>query len=417
MDRSKVLVTSTAPAERILSIDVLRGFAVLGILVMNIQSFSMISAAYINPAAYGDLTGINKWVWILSHLLASEKFMSIFSMLFGAGIIIFTSRIIEKGRNAGPMHYRRNFWLLLFGLAHAYLIWYGDILTQYALCAFLAYLFRNLKPRTLVVVAIAFFIVPLALYLFMGSTIQYWPQESYNQNMQSWLPAIESIQRELEHMRGNWMEQMKYRIPGAIFMQTFFFFIFSFWRVMSMMLLGMALYKWGVLSAERSKAFYLRLMMTGLLAGYATVALGIWKNFGAEWKMEYSMFTGSQFNYIGSVLVSLGYIGFIMLICKTDMLNGPKRVLGSVGRMAFTNYILMSIMATFIFYGHGLGLYGQVERGVQILIVFGIWAVLLIISPLWLKYFYYGPLEWLWRTLTYWRRQRFRRTLASQPSL
>ncbi len=409
MNKSMPLLDSTAPSERIISIDVLRGFAVLGILIMNIQSFSMISAAYINPAAYGDLTGINKWVWILSHLLASEKFMSIFSMLFGAGIIIFSTRAVEKGRKAGPLHYRRNMWLLLFGLAHAYLIWYGDILTQYALCAFLAYLFRKLRPVKLVIIGSVFFLVPFVLYLFMGFSIQYWPPEAYDQNMQSWYPAMESIRNELASMRGNWLEQMEQRIPGAIFMQTFFFAIYSFWRVMAMMLLGMALYKWGVLSAERSKAFYTRMILIGLLVGWSIVSIGIWKNFEAGWKMDYSMFTGSLFNYMGSLAVALGYIGLVMLVCKSKFLEYAKRVLSAVGKMAFTNYILMSILATLIFYGHGLGLYGHVERGGQALFVIGIWVVILIISPIWLKYYRYGPLEWLWRTLTYWHRQKFAR--------
>lgn len=174
-----------------------------------------------------------------------------------------------------------------------------------------------------------------------------------------------------------------------------------------MMLLGMALYKWGVLSAKRSKAFYTRMILIGLLVGWSIVSIGIWKNFEAGWKMDYSMFTGSQYNYIGSLAVALGYIGLIMLICKSNILEAVKRVLSAVGKMAFTNYILMSILATLIFYGHGLGLYGHVERGGQALFVIGIWIIILIISPVWLKYYRYGPLEWLWRTLTYWHRQKF----------
>ncbi|MBL6949640.1 MAG: DUF418 domain-containing protein, partial [Bacteroidales bacterium] len=249
----------TLPSKRILSIDVLRGIAVLGILIMNIQHFSMIGAAYINPDAFGDLTGINKWVWVLSDLLSSGKFMSIFSILFGAGIILFTTHAVEKGRRAGRLHYRRNFWLLVFGLLHAYLIWYGDILVAYSLCAFLAFLFRKMKPVKLVIIGAIFFIVPFLLYLMFGLTIQYWPQESIDQNMQSWMPAIEKVQQEINSMQGNWIEQMDVKVPGAIFLQTFLFFINVFWRVMGLMLFGMALYKWGVLSATRTKKYYLRL--------------------------------------------------------------------------------------------------------------------------------------------------------------
>ena len=123
----------TVQQERIQSLDVLRGFAILGILIMNVQSFAMPGAAYLNPMAYGDLTGPNKWVWILSHLFADQKFMTIFSILFGAGVVLFSESAEKKlGKSAG-LHYRRTFWLLLIGLFHAHIIWYGDILVSYAL--------------------------------------------------------------------------------------------------------------------------------------------------------------------------------------------------------------------------------------------------------------------------------------------
>src|SRR5712692_4927581 len=135
--------------ERIASLDVLRGLAVLGILVMNIQSFAMIEAAYSNPTAFGDLKGANYLVWLLSHVLADQKFMTIFSMLFGAGIVLMTGRREQAGRRSAAVHYRRMGVLALFGLLHAYLLWYGDILFSYALCGMVAYLFRRLRPQFL----------------------------------------------------------------------------------------------------------------------------------------------------------------------------------------------------------------------------------------------------------------------------
>jgi uncharacterized protein len=392
---------STPPSQRIISLDVLRGIAVLGILIMNIESFSMIMAAYINPTAYGDLTGINKVVWVFNHLIAQAKFMSIFSILFGAGILLFTERMAYKGLKPGAMHYRRNFWLLLLGLSHAYLIWYGDILVTYSLCAFLVYLFRKLKPKTLFILSGLFFIVPVLFYIMFGYSLPYWPEEGYQQNLETWAPSSEIIQQKIESMTGGWLVQMDKRISAAIFMQTFVFIIQVFWRVVSMMLLGMALYKLNILQANKSKSFYKRLTLFGIIPGFFISGLGIYQNFKHEWHMDYSMFFGSQFNYIGSIGVALGYIGIIMLICKSDGFKRFKNVMSSVGKMAFTHYILMSAIATFIFYGHGLGLYGQVERIYQLLIVIGIWAIILVISPLWLKKFRYGPLEWLWRTLTY----------------
>ena len=138
------LLSPVSSSDRIVSLDVLRGFAVLGILIMNIQSYSMIGAAYLNPNAFGDLTGLNKWVWILSHIFADSKFITIFSILFGAGIVLFTNKAAEKGRSAAGLHYRRTFWLFVIGLMHAYLLWYGDILVIYALCALFVFLFRRL---------------------------------------------------------------------------------------------------------------------------------------------------------------------------------------------------------------------------------------------------------------------------------
>jgi len=405
METAKTIIKATSPEQRIISLDLLRGFAVLGILIMNIQSFSAIGAAYINPTAYGDLTGLNKWIWILSELFADSKFMSIFSMLFGVGIIIFTERALKKGRRAGRLHYRRNFWLFLFGMVHAYLIWYGDILVAYSLCAFLAFVFRKLKPKTLLIYSVLFFIVPIIFTVGSGLSIEYWPEETYNQNKQTWMPDAATIDTEMAAMRGNWIEQMDIRIPGAIFLQTFLFFWQTFWRVMSMMLLGMVLYKWGVMSAEKSKSFYLKMGIISLSLGYLFTGTGIIQNFNHNWSMDYSMFVGSMFNYTGSIGVALGYIALVMFFVKSTFGRGLKYMLISVGRMAFTNYILMSIICTFIFYGHGFGLFGKIERTGQILIVLTVWIIILVISHSWLKKFQYGPLEWLWRVLTYWQKQ------------
>ena len=121
--------------------------------------------------------------------------------------------------------------------------------------------------------------------------------------------------------------------------------------------------------------------------------------------MEFSMFLGSHFNYIGSVAVALGYVGIVMLICKSAGFKRFKTNFTYIGRMAFSNYILQTILCTYIFYGHGLGLYGSIERKYQVLIMVGVWILLIIISPLWLKHFRFGPLEGFWRTLTYWSRQ------------
>ncbi len=212
-------------SDRIVSIDLLRGVAVLGILIMNIQSFSMPSAAYINPTAYGDLSGINKWVWILSHLLASGKFMGLFSILFGAGVLLFTSRADLKGLNSAVLHYRRMAWLLIFGLLHAYLLWMGDILVSYSLCGMLIFLFRKKRPQVLLRIAFVFFVIPLLLDSLFAFSMSYWPEESVRSTMESWSPGIEIIHHQLDIYRSAWLTQMELRIPQAIFMQTGLFFM------------------------------------------------------------------------------------------------------------------------------------------------------------------------------------------------
>lgn len=393
------------PVERIVSLDLLRGVAVLGILVMNIQHFSMPPAAYINPTAYGDLSGLNKWVWILSHILASEKFLSVFSMLFGAGVLLFTERAGIKGFNSAALHYRRMGWLLLFGLIHGYLLWSGDILVNYSLCGMLVYLFRNKRPATLIRIALSFFLVPLLLGLLFTWSGPGWPVEIVQDNLENWQPGAGSIGHYLEVYREGWLEQMELRVPGTIYIETGYFLMQTFWRVMAMMLLGMALFKWQVLSGGLSSGFYLKMAIIGLATGYLLSGLGVYLNFRHGWNPEFSRYQGTQFNNIGSVAVALGYTALVILLARSAGGVRIKRVLSSVGRMALSNYILMTLLCTFLFYGTGLALYGSVERKLQVIFVLGIWILLMIVSTLWLKRFRFGPLEKIWRVLTYWNRR------------
>ena len=393
------------PSERVLSIDVLRGFALLGILIINIQGFSMIEAAFFNPTTFGDLTGINRWVWILSHVFAEQKFLTIFSILFGAGILLITDRAQSRGQSPAGLHYRRMLWLIVIGMMHAYLLWYGDILVAYGLCALLVYLFRKLPPQRLLIIGLLTISLASFLSLLSGWSLPFWSPEAGQGLIPSWNPGAEIISEELAHLRGGWLEQMAKRVPTTLWLQTVVFFYLFLWKAGGLMLVGMALFKWGVLTAKLSTRLYLSLMVIGFGIGFPVVIFGVIRNFAAGWTLDYSMFWGSQFNYWGSLLIALGYINAIMLISKSMLMQRLVRPLAAVGRMAFTNYILQTVISTTIFYGHGFGLFGQVERKVQILIVFAIWAFQLIASPIWLRYFRFGPLEWLWRSLTYLRLQ------------
>jgi len=171
----------------------------------------------------------------------------------------------------------------------------------------------------------------------------------------------------------------------------------------------MGLYKYGILSAMKSTGFYVWGMFIGWIVGFPLVIMGVIRNFNADWSYEYSMFIGSQFNYWGSLFVSFGFICMVLLIAKSPILQGLQKRLIAVGRMALTNYLTHSVICVFIFYGIGLGLYGSVERKYLLLIVIGIWIIQLMWSGWWLKKYHYGPVEWLWRSLTYMKKQPFRK--------
>ena len=394
--------------ERILSLDVLRGFAVLGILVMNIQAFAMIGAAYMNPTAYGDLEGANRSVWYFSHLLADQKFWTIFSMLFGAGILVMTSRREAAGRGSAGVHYRRMGWLLLFGLLHAHLLWYGDILYFYALCGMVAYPLRKLPPWLLVLLGLGSICVTVVMTLLFGwaLTAGHFPPESVAPH---WAPTPELVEKELAAYRGGWLEQMRMRVPTALFFETFLLVFFVGWRTGGIVLIGMALHKLWVFSAARSRGFYTALVAIGALVGIPVIMYGVRRNVEAGWDVMYSFYFGGLYNFWASLLVALGWVGLIMLVCKTAVLQPLARLLAAVGRMALTNYLMQTIICTTIFYGHGFGKFGYLERTEQLLVVLAVWAVQLAISPLWLRYFRFGPFEWLWRSLTYLKLQPIRR--------
>ena len=396
--------------NRIQSLDLLRGIAILGILIMNIQSFAMPSSAYNNPLAFGDLSGFNKITWILSHLFADQKFMSIFSILFGAGIVLITEKKELLTGSSVKLHYIRNLILLLIGLIHAHLIWYGDILVAYALCSFIVYPLRKLSPRKLLISGLLIVSVPSILNGLFQFSLPFMPASELQDLRLDWAPTNELIEQEITAFTGSISSQIKINSQQALFLETFVFLIQFLWRAGGLMLVGMALYRWGVLSAVRSRSFYLKSAFYSLIIGFPIVIYGIYMNFTMNWDFQYSMFTGSQFNYWGSLFIAYGYISLIMVFAQSDNYNTIKKRLASIGQMALTNYILHSFIGMLIFFGIGFGLFGKIDRSLQILIVGIIWIFQYLASEKWLNSYKFGPLEWVWRSLTYGKKQPFLRS-------
>lgn len=419
-------------AERIGSLDVLRGVAILGILVMNIYAFAMpFPGAYMNPLLMGGADSLNVGTWMVTHIVVDQKFLSIFAMLFGAGIVLMTGKAAQSGKSYGRLFFRRQSWLILFGALHAYFIWVGDILFLYAFVGMVAYLFRNCSLRTLLVIACL--LLPVTQLMMLGSTaltnqfgaavaeisIRQDAGETLTaeeeQRLEMWAamekmsrPNADHMRQDVEHHLGSYTEILKNRIPTAIFMQIGMVFM-MIWRVTALMLLGMVLMKTGIFTAEKSAGFYRNMMLVAYGLGFPLTIFSAFDLKAHDFDPGYAASVGAIANYYGSIIVGLGHVSLVLLLIKSGVASSLLRRFAAVGRMALTNYLMHSIILTTVFYGYGFGLYGSVSRIEQMGFVVAVIVLQLAYSPWWLERFRFGPAEWLWRSLTYWRRQPMRR--------
>ena len=399
--------------ERIETLDVLRGFALLGILAMNIRSFATPFAAYMNPTVMFDFSGLNRLAFLFTHVVFDFKMMTLFSMLFGAGVILYAGKRKSDGQPPTGLWYRRMFWLLIIGLAHAYLIWLGDILVPYALCGMiLLWWMRNRSPLMLMIVASVLIIIGGAFWAGRGVYLQSnWnnlsseEREEVNRELS---PTRKQLQTEIDAYRGDYAGIVRFRAADVFMFQTFFFVFFFVWRIGGVMLLGIALMKLRVLTGERSTHYYAVLAGIGYAVGLPLIFAGIMLSQRIQYRPPQSIFV-DQFNYFGSVAVALAHAGLVIFLHKRNLLGPLRRPLAAVGRMAFSNYLMHSIICTTLFYGYGFGLFAKLDYAAQLVIVVAIWIFQLIVSPIWLRHFLFGPMEWLWRSLTYWHLPPMRR--------
>lgn len=425
-----------AAANRVASVDVLRGFALLGILVINIVAFALPMATYFNPTLAGGFEGLDLLAFEGSYVLFFQKMMAIFSMLFGAGLILMHNRAEESGRKKfAGVYYRRILWLFIIGMLHAYLMWYGDILVSYALCGLLLYPMRRLSPRVLIILSVVVFVIGIGIQVGAGWFFNFArenakaaetaiaageePTEVQEQMRQIWPnmkmgfePSEKRLDAEREAMRGSYTDMISHRALEVLGMQIQAFLFMIFWRAFGLMLLGMALMKLGVFSAIRSMRFYITLAAVGYVVGFSLTGYGLSDMLAHDFDFVHFFFSGGIFDYVGSIFVSLGHVSVLMIIFKSGALQWLTNRLAAVGRMALTNYLMQSILMQFVFMGWGLGLFDKVNRFPLLGFVLGVWILQLIISPIWVRHFQFGPAEWLWRTLTYLRGQPMRAVRA-----
>ncbi len=417
-----------AEPERLEVVDTLRGFALLGILVMNVYAFAMPFAAYSNPLLYGGSTGVSYWTWIVTHMFFDQKLMTLFSMLFGAGLVLMAERAEARGVAYGGTYYRRMFWLLVIGAAHGYLLWFGDILFHYALCGLLIYPLRRRSPKALITFGVVLILMGLPVSTGLGTFFaeqrraglaaeelaaggetldeaQEFARQSWAETRQFVEPSAEVLAEEIAAYRGGYLAIVRHRAPTVLMMQTFVTFTYVLWRVGGLMLIGMALMKLGVFSAARSSRYYRWCVGLGCGLGFPIMTYGLRQLTLHSFDGIHLFKVGNHYNYVGSIGVAFGYLGVVMLICRQGVWRRLRARLAAVGRMALTNYLMQSVLMTTLFYGYGFGLYGSVDRFPQMGFVVAVLALQLWWSPLWLRRYRFGPFEWVWRSLTYWRRQ------------
>ncbi len=392
-------------AGRLDALDVLRGFAVLGIFAINIWFMALPEAFYINGTALGPLTGTDQTVWTGITFLIAQKFVTLFSLMFGAGIALMA------GKNSGKRHVPRMVWLLVFGLAHAYLLWPGDILVTYAICGLLVIGIRSWTPRGLVILAaILLAIGAIIQFLFIYSVTFAPPDVLAETTASVWAPSQEAIDAEIDQRRqGSFLAHIPINIEQALFFQTVALPLQTGWRICGLMALGMALYKWDVLTGNRSTVFYAICMVIGFAVGAPMMAQSLAIREASGWDFVQVMAFGEAWTYWASLAMAMGWMGLVMLFVKSGTLGVVRRAFAAAGRMAFTNYIMQSVIGATLFFGWGFGLFGTMGVTDLFYVTLAVWLAQLIWSPLWLSIFQFGPLEWLWRALTYGQWPPFRR--------
>lgn len=389
-----------SPASRLRSLDLLRGVAILGILPMNIVAFGLPMAAYQNPLALGSISQGEWWSWRIAHLLFDQRFMSIFAAMFGAGILLLGERAPRPGLTVAGRFYRRMGWLLLFGLLHAHLLWYGDILFAYAVCGMLVFPLRRLGSGWLIAIGSAVLAVPIVVFVGLHLAMTISGAEGLGEMRESWAPSAHSIQEATAAYRGGWLEQMPQRVSASLVMQSGVFLLWSLWRASGLMLLGMVLLRWGFLSGRWSTGAYVLGAIVGFGVGGAISGWGLHRNEAIAYAMVDAMTLGAIPNYLGSLFGALGWASAVLAIWRVMGAVPLVAAFEAIGRTSFSNYLLQTALCTWIFYGHGLGWYGHVDRAHLWLVVLGVWVVQFTATDLWLRWFRIGPVEWVWRSLS-----------------
>lgn len=403
--------------ERYATLDVIRGVAVMGILLANIVAFGLPEAAYFSPLAWGGSEGIDRVAWFANFLFVEGRMRGLFSFLFGASMLLVIERAEANGRSGAQVHVARMFWLFVIGCLHLYLLWWGDILAHYALVGTVALLFARLSVPALLIASL--FALVLAVIFSSGGAAALFaaaPQATAAQ-VASWdafalafgVPPAAHLQAEIAAVRGSLADAVAWRWNHA--MNPFQFLAIGGAETLSAVLLGMGAYRSGFITGAWQRRRYVlvaAILVPLSLAGYAALGLNtLAHDLDQRWVYVASIVASAPFRV-------LGYIGYAALVILLVRPGGSLTIrVGAAGRMAFTNYLGTTIVMDLVFTGVGLARFGTMQRASLYLLVPVVWAMMLLGSKPWLERFSHGPFEWAWRSLARGRMQPFRRPAIS----
>ncbi|MEQ8924626.1 MAG: DUF418 domain-containing protein [Fulvivirga sp.] len=408
---------STQYSERITSLDFLRGIAILGILFINIENFAYPSPFLPWKNGFNGSADYATRFWI--YFLTQGKFYTMFALLFGVGFYIFLERLERKkiGLKAMDIYARRLLWLFVIGVVHAYFIWNGDVLYHYAICGFLLFPFRSIKTRNLALIAALFGVLMLIksheqtskrlhkklAYLQATNLPEDERTDDDTRTIKSWEKLTQKKKPDttaLEMRRPTYFKGLKETFEQASVHKGLVYYQSLLFPSLLVMILGIILYRTGIFSDYQALNYYWPISFGILFLGLVINYLRYY-----HWTFEYfdpvtSIWKGYLFTF-PKELLGVGYILIFNGLYQKYFSRIKLKLITNIGRMALSNYIFQNILVGFIFYGYGLGCYNQFSRTELLPIVFAIWIIQIIISSIWLKKYNQGPLEYLWRTLTY----------------
>jgi len=414
--------------QRIRTIDAIRGVAVLGILIINFQDMAVPEDLVLAFHATDPDKGSNYWFGIISEIFIAGKFRGIFTLIFGVSSSIIYVKITEntQGNTVVGIYFYRLFWLLVFGLVNAYLfLWWGDVLIKYAILGVLLFAFQRAPFWILTATALTCLAVltiqPAAEYrelvnLQQKSTAAQYKQQSGHpltpgdlNTLEQWKEALEdiqprtdSIERESQIKTGSFIGLFRYNLRSAFEEQTYIFYKEDVWDMLLFMILGIMLFRLGFFNERRKQTLHLTTAFFGVGIGlviHSWMILGIYENPLDPVRLQFFLI----FSNLGRLPFVVGYISLIILVFRPGIFRPIGDWMVAVGRMALSNYLISSIIGAFVFYGFGLALFNQLNRLQVLFVIIVLWIAQVVFSVIWMKRFHYGPTEWGWRSLTYFK--------------